>query len=1121
MPGLADSPRWSLLAADAAAEKDLVDELGLDPLVARVLASRGIKTAEDARTFLSPSLDRDWADPLDIPGMAEVADRVQQAIEGGEQIAVFGDFDVDGMSATCLLTLGLRRLGARVEPYIPHRFGEGYGLSPEALDRVVAGCDPSLIITVDNGIAAANEVKDLLARGIDVVITDHHEPADLVPQGVPVTDPKLVEDCYSRELAGAGVALKLLDELGRRLGQPDLWRSYVDVATLGTLSDMMLLVGENRALVAEGIARMRRTTRPGLVALAATAGIDIAQVTADNLPFNIIPRLNAAGRMGTTDVAFDLLMVEDPYEATILAGKLEEINANRREVEAQLSDQAMAKIAQEGKVGHCVVVGGEGWHEGVKGIVASRIVNRYHVPAIIFTISDGIARGSGRSVGSVDLFHAVEQCADVLVRFGGHAGAVGVTCEASRLPEFRDRLEAVLSQLDPKKFEDTGEVTARVDLCEITVESIGALEALQPFGQGNKKPLFACCAVSMKNRGRVGADASHLRFIATDGAASVPAIMFRAPRVDYLADYEGAVDVVFEAVNESWQGRVKPKLMVKDVLIRDAEKPAGAAAGPQGAAAPAPALADDLEAQLAAAPGAGDAHPARPADPAPSQATRQELARLSYAQLTDALVRRMIGENPLLPAQAAALDCLAAGKSCLSVMATGRGKSLIFHVHAAREAILNHRASIFVYPLRALVQDQSFHLARALADLGVTVQVITGESSQEARTKVFSALASHTLDVVLTTPEFLAIHAAEFATGNIGFLAIDEAHHAGMSKSGNRSAYASLPQVRETLGNPVCLAVSATVTTDVAQETCRLLGIAPNCVLSDHALRPNLRVADGRGYKDRDSALVNLVSSGEKCVVYVTSRDQSVTLCRMLRHRIPELASKVAFYNAGLDRPTRCRVEAAFRAGDLTCIVSTSAFGEGVNLPDIRHVVLYGMPFGRVDFNQMSGRAGRDGQEAQVHMFFNAYDTGINQRLIGTMAPPRDTMIELYRALRTLTQDAAQPVALDPKAFVDAARAKNPRAALDAAQVEPGLGVFEELGFVSISGIADQRRVSLVPNPVRMELTRSVRYLEGMHQREEFDSFAAWALDCPADELLARIVRPITPNFGKRMGEGK
>lgn len=449
MPGLAQSPRWRQLAQDRAAEHVLVRELGVPAIVARVLAARGVTDPDEARLFLNPSLKRDWADPLLIPGMSDAADRVMRALADHEVIAVFGDFDVDGMSSTCLLTLALRRLGAEVHPFIPNRFGEGYGLSREALARVRQTCEPDLVITVDNGIAAREEVAWLVSEGVDVVVTDHHEPADLVPEGVPVTDPKLSADCPSRELAGAGVALKLVCELGRRLGQPDLWLDYIDVATLGTLSDMMLLQGENRALVAEGLARMRRVTRPGLVALAATAGQDISQVTADGLPFSIIPRLNAAGRMGSTDVAFDLLLTDDPAEAAVLAGKLEEINTERRNIESALTEAAMAKVERTYQGGRCVVVGGEGWHEGVKGIVASRIVNRYHVPAILFTIQDGIARGSGRSVGEVDLFHAVEQCSDVLVRFGGHAGAVGVTCEASRLDEFRGRLEAALRTFPP------------------------------------------------------------------------------------------------------------------------------------------------------------------------------------------------------------------------------------------------------------------------------------------------------------------------------------------------------------------------------------------------------------------------------------------------------------------------------------------------------------------------------------------------------------------------------------------------------------------------------------------------------------------------------------------------
>ena len=333
MPGLSDSRRWSVLAADPEAERSLAAELKISPLVARVLAARGLREPREAREFLSPSLARDWADPLCVPGMGEVADRLERALDRGEKIAVFGDFDVDGMTSTCLLTLAL-----------------GYGLSREALARVREACDPDLVVTVDNGIAAAREVEWLVAEGVDVVVTDHHEPADLVPEGVPVTDPKLSDTCPSRDLAGAGVALKLVCELGRRRGEPDLWLEFRDVAALGTLSDMMRLSGENRALVSEGIELMRRGAHPGLSALAATAGLDIAEATADSLPFSIIPRLNAAGRMGSTDAALDLLLTDDPAEAVTLAGRLEAVNSERRETEAALAEAALV-VAREDLAG--------------------------------------------------------------------------------------------------------------------------------------------------------------------------------------------------------------------------------------------------------------------------------------------------------------------------------------------------------------------------------------------------------------------------------------------------------------------------------------------------------------------------------------------------------------------------------------------------------------------------------------------------------------------------------------------------------------------------------------------------------------------------------------------------
>ena len=1095
MSGLDQSRRWTVMPGDVPAERALAKELSLSPLVARVLVARGHASAEDARAFLDPSLERDWADPLEIPGMRAAADRVERAVRRGETIAVFGDFDVDGMTSTCLLTLALRRLGATVRPFIPHRFGEGYGLSREALDRVFSACEPDLVVTVDNGIASAREVAWLTGRGVDVVVTDHHEPADLVPEGVPVTDPKLSPGCPSRDLAGAGVALKLVCELGRRLGAPELWRDYLDVAALGTLSDMMPLVGENRALVAEGIARMRVSTRPGLVALAATAGCDLAQSGADDLPFSLIPRLNAAGRMGSTDVALDLLLTDDPAEAAELAGRLEAVNTERREVEAALADAAIAEAERSYDGGRAVVVGGEGWHEGVKGIVASRLVNRFHVPSIVFSVSDGIARGSGRSVGSVDLFHAVEQCSDMLVRFGGHAGAVGVTCEAARLGEFRERLGEVLSALPPEQFEDTGEVTAVVTLGELTVETIGELERLQPFGQCNRRPLLAVRGVTARNRARVGADGAHLRFVATDGASSVSAIQFRSPDPERACAWDGVVDIVFEAVNETWQGRTRPKLMVKDLLLRDVG-PAPAPDAPQDGPVSVPAGADE------------------------ARARRSELARLPYDELTDSLRRLMIGDADLLATQRLALERLAAGRSCLAVMATGRGKSLVFHLHAAREAIARDRASVLVFPLRALVNDQAFHLREKLAQVGVRVEVLTGATAAPERERVTRGLADGSVDVVLTTPEYLVIHRADFAaSGRVGFVVVDEAHHAGLTGPGARSAYLELPRVMADLGGPVALAVTATADAACADAVCRLLNISEADVLLDQSSRPNLCIDDERDLRDREAALVSIVARGERCVVYATSRDQAVSLVRTLRHRVPELAARISYYHAGLDRDRRLRVERAFRDGGLDCVVSTSAFGEGVNLPGVRHVVLYGIPLGRVEFNQMSGRAGRDGAAATVHLLFGSRDVRLGERVLSSAAPCRDALVALYRALVRLDRATGGVRLTDEQLAAEACSAPG-SAPLGAAEVSAGLAIFSELGFCSVLGWGDDRVVRMASSPERMELASSACYLEGLRAQQEFSEFSSWVLDASAEELLASIDRPIVPDFGIIVDEG-
>ena len=351
-------------------------------------------------------------------------------------------------------------------------------------------------------------------------------------------------------------------------------------------------------------------------------------------------------------------------------------------------------------------------------------------------------------------------------------------------------------------------------------------------------------------------------------------------------------------------------------------------------------------------------------------------------------------------------------------------------------------------------------------------------------------------------------------TINIGFVVIDEAHHAGLAKGGDRSAYLDMPDILKVLGNTVVLAATATATAPVVAELARMLPITRTVV--DETVRENLQLEDDRDLASRENRLVSIVATGEKTVIYVNSRDQSVALAKTLRKRVPDCATHIAFYNAGLARSDRRRVEEAFRDGSLSCIVSTSAFGEGVNLPDIRHVVLYHMPFGGIEFNQMSGRAGRDGQPAVIHLLYSSRDARINERLLDCYAPERDELVTLYRALQTMWRSNRGKTGDDSfcASDIDIAQmclAIDARTPVDERSVESGLGIFEELGFCRVSGFDDTRRIAMAENPGRVQLSRSIRYLEGLRSRMEFSAFRSWALDSCASDMLAKVNRPIVP----------
>ncbi len=1106
------SAQFKVNAANPRVVAHLRERFGLPAFIATIMAGRGIVSDEQVEHFLHPSLDRDWLNPYEMPGIGPVIDALETAVRERRHVVVFGDFDVDGVSATTVLTRGLRALGGYATPFIPLRFEEGYALTEAAYQRVKE-LNPELIVTVDCGIACNDAVQAIVADGVDVVITDHHEPPEVYPQNVPLVDPKTDPDCPSSILAGVGVALKVIQALGGRFGYPHLWRSYTDLATLGTVADLMPMRDENRALVSDGLERINSAPRPCLAALLGQAGVAGKAVSATDLSFSLIPRLNAAGRLGNAQVALDLLMTDDFDTACKLAAELEATNDKRRAIEAELSEVARAKAVEVYHGQRALVVAGEGWHEGVKGIVASRLVHTYGVPCLLFTICGDEARGSGRTVGQVNLFKAVESCEDLLTRFGGHEAAVGVTLPADKLDAFAQRLCEYMDEQPDDAFHPLVEIDACVALEELTIGNVEALQAMAPFGQENRVPCLLARNVLLANARAVGAEKNHFSCTLSNGRSSVAGIMFHCSDIEQLMHTQSLVNAAFEVQIDEWRGRRSVKAMLKSLSPAQACAALEACLDPSSCRFVSDLYATSDEELLDKRLESPEAIEAYEADCAQNRAAWERRAQLEPAKLEADIIRALIGDAPLHDKQREVLDCLNAGKSTLCVMATGRGKSLIFHVHAACCALRNHTASLFVYPLRALIADQAFHLTQSLARFGIVSAVLTGESTPEERRSIYDGLAAGEIDIVLTTPEFLHYHVDKLAQSNrIGFVVIDEAHHIGLAKAGNRSSYNAFGDVISRLGNPLVLALTATANGVAARDIATILPL-DTCVF-DQAERSNLYVDDHRGIKAREDYLANLVASGEKTVVYVNSRTSSVQLARMLRQKAPQIALMIGFYNAGLSRSERSRIEELFRTGHLSVLIATSAFGEGVNIPDIRHVVLYHLPYNEIEFNQMSGRAGRDGASAGIHLLYTPKDAGINEGILAETTPDRDRMAQVYRALRDAQKQAGDGFFTASNVEV-AERASQHGAPVSQESATCAIAVFRELGLIetrtAFTSGEVTRSVHVIPQAAKVELETSVRYREGLDEQSIFSFFKQWALEESAETLEQHVQRPILP----------
>ena len=561
---------WKLSAAVPEAA-DFAHKLGVTEIVAQILWNRGLQTVEAAETFLHPEKQA-FHDPFLLKNMDKAVDRIAAALTAGEKIVVYGDYDVDGMTATTLMVHNLRALGARVDFYIPHREKEGYGFNLPALQQIAAD-GTGLLISVDCGIASVDDVA-AMKGSLDIIVTDHHIPGAVLPPALAVINPHR-EDCPypDKDLAGVGVAFKLCQALWKRLEGQDYCQD-LDIVALGTVADIVPLLGENRRIVAQGLHHMRNSASAGMRALVDVSEIRDEQLNTGHVGFRLAPRLNAAGRIGSARKGVELLLSKDAEQAASLAMEMDMLNSQRQTIEQEILAKAEAELAGV-DVNNlpAIVVAGEKWNPGVIGIVASRLVDKYYKPAIIFSIQDdGKCKGSCRSIEGLHMYEALQQCREHIVQFGGHSQAAGLTVALEELPAFKEAFAQVAAAtLSDDDYIPKVKVEAELPPEDITFELVEELAALEPFGMKNPKPLFGVRNIRGTSAQAIGKEGQHLRFQV--GTADQPRTALLWNRSDYVGIVNSeALDMVYSPAVNEWQGSRSLQCMVDSIAPADGER---------------------------------------------------------------------------------------------------------------------------------------------------------------------------------------------------------------------------------------------------------------------------------------------------------------------------------------------------------------------------------------------------------------------------------------------------------------------------------------------------------------------------------------------------------------------
>lgn len=565
--------RWKI--SDAPDEKSvlaLADSLNISNVLSALLIQRGIKNFFEAKTYFRPSLES-LNDPFMMDGMQEASIRVINALTNNEKICVYGDYDVDGTCSAALMYLFLKELGADVETYIPNRLTEGYGISVASIDYLKEQ-GTNLMISVDCGITAVEEIDYAKSLGIETIVCDHHKPKDQIPNAVAVLDPlKPGCDYPFKHLSGAGVAFKLARAVGSRIGQKDMALKYLDLVALAGAADIVPLTDENRILVKEGLDLINSNPRPGIAALIRSARMEPGNLTAGQIVFTIAPRVNAVGRLGDAHRAVELFTTDDHKKAAELAKVLEDENLQRRKIDEVTFSHAVQLVESsvnfEEDLG--IVIHEENWHPGVIGIVASRLVEKFHRPTVLLTTIDGVAKGSARSVPGFNIYEALQSCEDMLLQFGGHEAAAGIAIEVEKLDGFRKKFNTILKQnMTEGDILQEVHIDAKISFSEISPKFMRILDQFAPFGPQNMRPVFLSENVSVVYQPRIVGNNHIVTSFKQNGNDKIfDSIGFNLGHFAEQIDKDkNLVDIVYTLETINKDGKVFPQIRLKDIYIK-------------------------------------------------------------------------------------------------------------------------------------------------------------------------------------------------------------------------------------------------------------------------------------------------------------------------------------------------------------------------------------------------------------------------------------------------------------------------------------------------------------------------------------------------------------------------